>query len=312
VDGLRENTMSSERRVTDRYLQAKRLDSFWVVTNPTEDSEPGDFCFQTNTRGLGLIALGSGAADWNRMEPRIHTDVGSAKTDALLRFQRVHGEDGVDAALAQIGGLQGWSRWKPQRVAGGGYTIRAFIPHADGGGYEETNARSWAGARKEVAAFHRRGMDGFVIHPDGGKSFFHEVRSSGRQPTPHYGADDLPSNFPESPAAPSAESAFFDNPEKREVRELAQSGAITNIPEVAEEAAQELDVPESEAVSEAEQAPPTPEEVAAEPGGGELSTLNRFVVETEHPTDAGVPDGHEDVPKHPDIKASLRAAWWSL
>jgi DNA-binding ferritin-like protein len=91
-----------------------------------------------------------------------------------------------------------------------------------------------------------------------------------------------------APAAPSEEHRFFDNPEKREVREFANTGAISNSPEIAAEASEEdqLDVSEAKAVAEAEAAPPTPEEIKAEPGGKAVSTLNRFVVESEDP-DAG-------------------------
>jgi hypothetical protein len=102
--------------------------------------------------------------------------------------------------------------------------------------------------------------------------------------------------------APSAEGEFFDNPERREVRELAETEAVSNDPEVVEDAAQELAIPESEAVLQAEEAPPTPTEIQEEPGGKEFSTLNRFVVTTEEKTSAAVPSEHAEVPKHPDIK----------
>lgn len=103
-------------------------------------------------------------------------------------------------------------------------------------------------------------------------------------------------------AAPSAEGEFFDNPEKREVREFAETDALTNIPDVALDAAPELDEPVPEAVEQAEKAPPTPEEIDDEPGGTELSTLNRFVVKSEDPDVKGVPEGHHEVPKHPAPK----------
>jgi hypothetical protein len=98
--------------------------------------------------------------------------------------------------------------------------------------------------------------------------------------------------------APSAESAFFDNPNKRSVREMAESKAPTNIPEVAAEA------PEATAadVEAAMEAPPTPTEIREEPGGDVVSTLNQYLVETEEPTSPAVPDGHHEVPKHPEIK----------
>jgi len=110
-----------------------------------------------------------------------------------------------------------------------------------------------------------------------------------------------------APAAPSREDHFFDNPEKREVREFAETDATTNIPDVAEDAGKEQDLSRREVkkeVQEAEAAPPTPAEIKEEPGGKELSTLNRFVVQTEDPV-PGVPESHEEVPKHPDLKASV-------
>ena len=87
------------------------------------------------------------------------------------------------------------------------------------------------------------------------------------------------------PAAPSAEGEFFDNPEKREVREFADSGAVSNSPEVAADAATEdqLDLPAVDEVEKAMDAPPTPGEIAEEPGGDEVSTLNRYVVLSEEP-----------------------------
>ena len=86
--------------------------------------------------------------------------------------------------------------------------------------------------------------------------------------------------------APSAEKHFYDNPEKREVREFADTGAITNIPPVAAEASEEdqLDLSKKQEVAKAKEAPPTPEEIADAPGGKAMSTLNRFVVDTEEPS----------------------------
>jgi hypothetical protein len=110
--------------------------------------------------------------------------------------------------------------------------------------------------------------------------------------------------------APSAEHQFFDNPEKREVREFAQTDAISNSPEVAGEAARTdvLDESPQEAVNEAREAPPTPDEIVGEPGGEALSTLNRYIVETGEEVPASVPAGHDEVPKHP-ILASQWGRW---
>jgi DNA-binding ferritin-like protein len=81
--------------------------------------------------------------------------------------------------------------------------------------------------------------------------------------------------------APTAEGYFFDNPEKKEVLEFAETGAISNSPEVAAAAAAELDISVAQAVTEAEESPPTPTEIASEPGGKSVSTLNRLVIDSE-------------------------------
>ncbi|MBD3260150.1 MAG: hypothetical protein GF334_00465 [Candidatus Altiarchaeales archaeon] len=69
-------------------------------------------------------------------------------------------------------------------------------------------------------------------------------------------------------AAPSAEDYFFRDPEKKEVREFQESGQKGNL-------------------SKQEQrkgAPPTVADIKEEPGGEEFSTLNRYVIDTEEPT----------------------------
>ena len=101
--------------------------------------------------------------------------------------------------------------------------------------------------------------------------------------------------------APTAEGDFYDNPEKKEVLEFANTGAISNSPEVAEAASKDdqLAVSEAEAVEEAEEAPPTPVEIKEEVGGKTLSTLNRLVVESEDP----------DAAQAAKINESRMAAW---
>ncbi len=90
---------------------------------------------------------------------------------------------------------------------------------------------------------------------------------------------------PVKPVAPTAEDDFYKNPEKREVREFAETGAVTNDPAVAAKASQKqnLDLPKKQTVSDAKAAPPTPKEIDRKPGGKSMSTLNRFVVESEDP-----------------------------
>jgi hypothetical protein len=101
-------------------------------------------------------------------------------------------------------------------------------------------------------------------------------------------------------AAPSAEYWFFDNPEKRETRQFAETGALSNLPPTAAKAVKEFESPDrtvGEAKQEAKAAPPPPSKIETKPGGKEFSTLNRFVVETEQPKAGRVPQGRDDIPK---------------
>ena len=100
---------------------------------------------------------------------------------------------------------------------------------------------------------------------------------------------------------PTAEAFFFDNPERREVREFAHSKATSNVPAIAVASGKEEGLKRSELKDEkmrATRAPPTPTDILDKPGAGQFSTLNRYLVQTEQPTDRGVPQGHSDVPKH--------------
>lgn len=125
-------------------------------------------------------------------------------------------------------------------------------------------------AHERFDRFYKGEIPGWVLMDVGGEKGWKSWK-------PHRVAADAVLAAPE-PKAPTAED-MFHLPESSEVREFAQTEAITNIPEVAEEAAPELDIPTSEAVSEAEDAPPTPEEIEEEPGGEDVSTLNRFMLE---------------------------------
>ena len=102
--------------------------------------------------------------------------------------------------------------------------------------------------------------------------------------------------------AQSAESAFFDNPTKRSVRNLAESKAITNRVDTAEKAIQSGEMKKDDKLIESETvlAPPPPEEILKKPGGKELSTLNQFIVKTEEKI-KGVPTCHEEIPKSKPI-----------
>ena len=96
----------------------------------------------------------------------------------------------------------------------------------------------------------------------------------------------------------SAESAFYDNPTKRSVRNLAESKAISNRPDTVEKAISTGEMKKDEKLieSEAKVAPPPPEEIVKKPGGKELSTLNQFIVKTEEPI-KGVPNSYDEIAK---------------
>ena len=95
----------------------------------------------------------------------------------------------------------------------------------------------------------------------------------------------IPGEGRSASGAPTAEGDFYDSPDKKNVLEFAQSGAISNSVEVTEKAYEEdqMSTPEPVAIADAEKAPPLPVEVAQEPGGAELSTLNRYVLQSEDP-----------------------------
>lgn len=85
--------------------------------------------------------------------------------------------------------------------------------------------------------------------------------------------------------AHSAEGDFYDNPLRREVLEFSESGAISNVPEVAKVTPKLVDTSESRShiIKDMEDSPPTPTEILEEPGGESVGTLNRLVVESEDP-----------------------------
>lgn len=103
-------------------------------------------------------------------------------------------------------------------------------------------------------------------------------------------------------STPTAERFFFDNPNKRETREFAQSGSITNDYNVARVVALSEEASSYKTLKqEVDETPPTVEEIMKMPGSDQFSTLSRFIVETEENTDASVPDGYSEVSKHPRI-----------
>jgi hypothetical protein len=121
--------------------------------------------------------------------------------------------------------------------------------------------------------------------------------------------------------AGSAEGHFFDNPERREVREFHDTGAVSNDPAAAaqsvenmEEYTEEAKAPSGDVTSPADAAqaakaaPPTPAEIRELPGDAAVSTLNRYIIKTEEPV-TGVPESRDDLPKHPEEGAKVGRAW---
>jgi hypothetical protein len=187
-------------------------------------------------------------------------------------------------------------------------TERYYYKATDGKWYVENEEyeEDWAGEQIEGEMTHYGPFSSF----DAAEKYMRRnFANSGSYSDDHSGRMKPPRN-PVKPGrgrrlfgsgAPSAEGVFYDNPEKKEVLEFAQTGAISNSPEVAAAASQEeqLDVPEKEAVAEAEEAPPTPTEIADEPGGKAVSTLNRLVIDSEDP----------DAEKAAKANVSRMAAW---
>ena len=107
-------------------------------------------------------------------------------------------------------------------------------------------------------------------------------------------------------AQETAEKHFFDQPRNREVREFARSNATSNVSGVGVQSLKEVANDGKSVAQERKderKAPPTPVEVSdKEPGGKQFSTLSRYVVETEQPTDRSVPQGLEETPRHPKLR----------
>lgn len=102
--------------------------------------------------------------------------------------------------------------------------------------------------------------------------------------------------------APSAEAHFFDSPQRRETAEFATSRALTNVPVVSTQLKYDNGKPRAER-RRLDKTPSTPDEIVRDtPGSADFSTLSRYVVQTEDTSARGVPQSHDDVPKHPDIK----------
>jgi len=78
--------ISGNRRVP-KY--AKRIDRFFVVTNPTKKDEYGDFVFLADSIELGDIVVGTGASEWRRSRPAFYDTGMDAEADANKRLDKL-------------------------------------------------------------------------------------------------------------------------------------------------------------------------------------------------------------------------------
>lgn len=109
--------------------------------------------------------------------------------------------------------------------------------------------------------------------------------------------------------AGSAEWYFFDNPEFQEVRQLGDSGALSNDPKVSVGAVAESDNPDrtkAEARKETKGAPPTVDKIVKGPGGKQFSTLNRLVIDTDAKAPKKLQTGWDDAPKMGKVGRRVR------
>ena len=105
-------------------------------------------------------------------------------------------------------------------------------------------------------------------------------------------------------SAPTEEHRFFDNPQRREVREFSDTEAISNDPNVAGKSVEMSDSPDrakNKAIEQAIEAPPTVKDNKSEEAAKSFSTLHRLVVETveDEPT---LPSSFKEAPKSEKIK----------
>jgi len=104
----------------------------------------------------------------------------------------------------------------------------------------------------------------------------------------------------------SAADLFFSDPRRVEVSEFAESNSITNDETTFEnfiEEGENID-PVKVEKKEYNESPYTPDEIVEMPGGDELSTLNRFVVDSENPE---LKDAIEMNEKREDVVLTARA-----
>lgn len=75
-----------------RSLVSKELDTLWMVTDPTEDSEIIDILVGVSDWGT-LRNIMVGSPDWRKQRVSFHDDLRSARSDAMQRLSRIHRGD---------------------------------------------------------------------------------------------------------------------------------------------------------------------------------------------------------------------------
>lgn len=83
---------------------AKKLDTIWLVTDPTPKSEIVDILVGVRDGvQLGRIIRGTRPHEWDSSNPAIHTDLTSAKKDAMTRLKNFHKGSIPDWVLEEEG-----------------------------------------------------------------------------------------------------------------------------------------------------------------------------------------------------------------
>lgn len=73
-------------------------EKFWVVKNPTELSEMGDVCWETDVNTFARYVFGTGLAQFEQECHQVHTSERTARAEAQLRLNL---RDGILKTLAQ-------------------------------------------------------------------------------------------------------------------------------------------------------------------------------------------------------------------
>lgn len=96
---------------------------------------------------------------------------------------------------------------------------------------------------------------------------------------------------------------LFDEPRQKEVLEFAESGATSNVRQIAVNSVKENNTDRTvhQEKADVEESPYTPDEVMKKwPGTEEFSTLSRYVIDTKQPTERSMDDRPDRTTRTPD------------